>query len=157
MPTSTAGAHDEEASVQLEQDGKKWKAEFERLAREKQGATLQQDDLQRRLKDAEGEMARAQRPHAKELDHATELCKLSDQRFKAADLAGYARAICEINRPGRNSSFNTPSPNIKPAPGRWALDIPACSPPVPAGSSAHGLGPFHLSPRELSLQDAGKL
>ena len=35
------------------QDGKEWKAEFERLAREKQEATLQRDDLQRRLNDAE--------------------------------------------------------------------------------------------------------
>ena len=39
VSTSTVGAHDEEASIQLEQEGKKWKGEFERLAQEKQEAT----------------------------------------------------------------------------------------------------------------------
>ena len=59
VSTSTVGAHDEEVSVQLEQDGKNWKVEFERLAKEKQALTLARDDLQRRLKDAEADMARA--------------------------------------------------------------------------------------------------
>ena len=73
MSTSTAGAHDEEASIQLEQEGKKWKAEFERLALEKQALTLARDDFERRLKDAEADMARAKRSHAKELTHVGEL------------------------------------------------------------------------------------
>ena len=73
MSTSTAGAHDEEASVQLEEEGKKWRGEFERLAREKSALTNERDGLQRRLKDAEADMARAQRSHEKELAHAAEL------------------------------------------------------------------------------------
>ena len=108
VSTSTVGAHDEEVSVQLEQEGKKWKVEFERLAREKSALTLARDDLQRRLKDAEADMARAraQRSHDKELAHAAEL---GDQKVKCADLTGYARDIGEANRP--RGSFNTPSPN----------------------------------------------
>ena len=39
VSTSTVGAHDEEASVQLEQEEKKWRVEFERLAREKPALT----------------------------------------------------------------------------------------------------------------------
>ena len=73
VSTSTVGAHDEEASVQFEQEGKAWRVEFERLAKEKQALTLARDDLQRRLNDAEAEMARAQRSHEKELAHAAEL------------------------------------------------------------------------------------
>ena len=106
VSTSTVGAHDEEVSVQLEQEGKKWKVEFERLAREKQEATLQRDDLQRRLSDAEADMARAQRPHEKELAQAAEL---SDQKVKCADLTGYARGIGGAHRP--RGGFNTPSSN----------------------------------------------
>ena len=100
VSTSTVGAHHEAAdSVQLEEDGKKWRGEFD--------LTLARDDLQRRLKDAEEDKARAQRSHDKELAHATEL---SDQKVKVADLAGYARAIGEANRP--RGSFNTPSPKF---------------------------------------------
>ena len=106
VSTSTVGAHDEEVSVQLEQEGKKWKVEFERLAREKQEATLQRDDLQRRLNDAEADMARAQRLHEKELTHVNEL---SAQKVQVAGLTGYARGVGEANRP--RGSFNTPSPN----------------------------------------------
>ena len=51
-------------------------------------------------------MARAQRPHDKELAHAAEF---SDQKEKCAVLTGYARGIGEANRP--RGSFNTPSPN----------------------------------------------
>ena len=90
MSTSTAEAHDEEASVQLEQKGKKWRVEFERLAKEKQALTLARDDLQRRLKDAEEDKARAQRSHDQELTHAAEL---SEQKVKCADLTCYARGI----------------------------------------------------------------
>ena len=86
VSTSTVGPHDEEVSVQLEQVGKKWKMEFERLAREKPALTLAREDLQRRLKDAAADMARAQRSHDKELAHAAEL---SDQKVKCADLTGY--------------------------------------------------------------------
>ena len=39
VSTSTVGAHDEAVLVQLEQEGKKWKVEFERLAREKSALT----------------------------------------------------------------------------------------------------------------------
>ena len=55
VPTSTVGpgAHDEEASVQLEQEGNKWKVEFERLGQEKQTVANERGDLQRRLNDAE--------------------------------------------------------------------------------------------------------
>ena len=67
MSTSTVGAHDEEASVQLEQEGKTWRVEFERLPKEKQALPLARDDLQRRLKDTEADMARAQRSHDKEV------------------------------------------------------------------------------------------
>ena len=54
MPTFTAGAHDEAAdsiAVQSEEEGKKWRGEFEKLAREKSALANEQDDLQRRLKD----------------------------------------------------------------------------------------------------------
>ena len=64
--------------------------EFERLAREKSALTNERDGQQRRLKDAEADMARAQRSHDKELAHAAEL---SDQKVKCADLTGYARGI----------------------------------------------------------------
>ena len=79
--------------------------EFERLAREKSALTNERDDLQRRLKDAEEDKARAQRSHDKELAHAAEL---SAQKVQVADLTGYARAINEANRP--RATFNTPSP-----------------------------------------------
>ena len=49
----------------MEQEGKKWRVEFERLAKEKSALTLARDDLQQRLKDAEADMARAQRSHDK--------------------------------------------------------------------------------------------
>ena len=109
VSTSTAGAHDEEVSVQLEQEGKPWKAEFERLARKKQEATLQGDDLQRRLNDAEADMARSQRSHEQELAHAAEL---SDQKVECADLTGYARGMSEAHSP--RGGFNTPSPKLIP-------------------------------------------
>ena len=60
VSTSAVGAHDEEASGQLEQEGQKWKVEFERLTRDKQALTLPRGDMQQRLKDAEEDMARAQ-------------------------------------------------------------------------------------------------
>ena len=69
--------------------------EFERLAKEKSALTLARDDLQRRLKDDEADMARTQRSHDKELAHAAEL---SDQKEHCADLTGYARGIGEANR-----------------------------------------------------------
>ena len=109
MSTSTVGARSEVAdSLQLEEEGKKWRGEFERLAKEKLALTLERegDDLQRRLKDAEEEKARAQRSHDKELAHAHEL---SAQKVQVADLTGYARAINEANRP--RATFNTPSPS----------------------------------------------
>ena len=106
MSTSTVGAHDEETSVQLEQEGNLWKVEFKRLAQEKQETTLQRDDLQRRLNDAEADMARAHQSHEKELAHATEL---SDQKVKCAELTGYARGNSEAHRP--RGSSNTRSPN----------------------------------------------
>ena len=111
MSTSTAGAHDEEVSVQLEQEGKKWKVEFERLAWEKSAPTLAREDLQRKLKDAEADMARAQRSHNKELAHAAELSDHAEDKMCRFDwlLTGYARGIGESNRP--RGSFNTPSPN----------------------------------------------
>ena len=90
----------------MEEEGKKWRGEFERLAKEKQALTISRDDLQRRLKDAETEMARAQRSHEKELAHAAEL---SVQKVQVADLTSYARAINKANRP--RGTFNTPSPN----------------------------------------------
>ena len=105
VSTSTVGVRSEVAdSLQLEQEGKKWRGEFERLAKDKSALTLERDDLQRRLNDAETEMARAQRSHDKELAHAAEL---SAQKVQVADLTGYARAINEINRP--RATFNTPS------------------------------------------------
>ena len=107
MSTSTVGARSEVAdSLQLEEEGKKWRGEFERLAKEKSVLTLERDDLQRRLKDAEEDKARAQRSHDKEISYATEL---SAQKVQVADLTGYARAIKEANRP--RATFNTPSPN----------------------------------------------
>ena len=107
MSTSTVGARSEVAdSLQLEQEGKKWRGEFERLAKDKSALTLERDDLQRRLNDAETEMARAQRSHDKELAHAAEL---SAQKVQVADLTGYARAMNEISRP--RATFNTPSPS----------------------------------------------
>ena len=106
VPTSTVGARSEATdSLQLEEEGKQWRGEFERLAKEKSGLTLERDDLQRRLKDAEDDKARAQRSHDKELAHAAEL---SAQKVQVADLTGYARAINEINR--LRATFNTPSP-----------------------------------------------
>ena len=74
--------------------GKKWRGEFERLAKEKQSLTISRDDLQRRLKDAETKMARAQPSHEKELAHTAEL---SAQNVQVADSTstGYARAINE--------------------------------------------------------------
>ena len=111
VSTSTVGAHDEEVSVQLEQEGKKWKVEFERLAREK--SALTQSPLPESATKAQGcrglaeaDMARAQRPHDKELAHAA---ALSEQKVQVADLTGYARAINKANRP--RATFNTPSPN----------------------------------------------
>ena len=86
--------------------GKKWRGEFERLAKEKSTLANERDDLQRRLKDAEEDKARAQRSHDKELAHAAEL---SAQKVQVADLTGYARAINEANRP--RATFNTPSPS----------------------------------------------
>ena len=70
--------------------------------------TLKEERAGRRLKDAEADMARAQRSHdkLKELAHAAEL---SDQKVKCADLTGYARGIGEANRP--RGSFSTPGPN----------------------------------------------
>ena len=105
VSTSPVGAHAEEASVLHEYEGKKRRAEFERLAQEKTALTNERDDLQRRLKDAEGDKARAQRSHAKELAHATEL---SEQTVKCADLTGHARSMGEAHRP--RGTFNTPSP-----------------------------------------------
>ena len=106
MSTSAVGARSEVAdSLQLEQEGKKWRGEFERLAKDKSALTLERDDLQRRLNDAETEMARAQRSHDKELAHAAEL---SAQKVQVADLTGYARGINDANRP--RATFNTPSP-----------------------------------------------
>ena len=58
VSTSTAGAHDEEASVTLDQEVNKWSAEFERLEQEKPALTNARDDLQRRLNGAEADMAR---------------------------------------------------------------------------------------------------
>ena len=106
VSTSTVGAHDDEDSVQLEQEGNKWRVEFERLAWEKSALTNERDDLQRRLKDAEEDKARAQRSHDKELTHMSEL---SVQKENCADLTGYARGMSEAHRP--RGSFNTPSPN----------------------------------------------
>ena len=49
VSTFTAGAHDEAVdSVQLEEAGKKWRVEFERLAREKSALANERGDLQRR-------------------------------------------------------------------------------------------------------------
>ena len=71
-----------------------WKVELERLGEEKQEATLQQDNLQRRLKDAEDIMARAQRSNQKEIAH---MSGLSAQKEQVADmtgnLTGYARGV----------------------------------------------------------------
>jgi hypothetical protein len=107
VSTSTVGARSEVAdSLQLEEEGKKWRGEFERLAKEKSALANERDDLQRRLKDAEDDKARAQRSHDKELTHAAEL---SAQKVQVADLTGYARAINEANRP--RATFNTPSPS----------------------------------------------
>ena len=107
VSSSTVGARSEVAdSLQLEEEGKKWRGEFERLAKEKSVLTNERDDLQRRLKDAEDDEARAQRSHDKELAHAHEF---SAQKFQVADLTGYARAINEANR--LRATFNTPSPS----------------------------------------------
>ena len=95
VSTSSVGAHDDEDSVQLEQEGNKWRVEFERLAWEKSALTNERDDLQRRLNDAEADMARAQRSHKKELAHMSEL---SDQKITCADLTGYARGMSEAHR-----------------------------------------------------------
>ena len=107
VSTSTVGARSEVAdSLQLEEEGKKWRGEFERLAKEKSALANERDDLQRRLKDAEDDKARAQRSHEKELTHAAEL---SAQKVQVADLTGYARGINDANRP--RATFNTPSPS----------------------------------------------
>ena len=109
MSTSTVGARSEVAdSLQLEEEGKKWRREFERLAKEKSALTISRDDLQRRLNDAETEMASAQRSHEKELAHAAEL---SAQKVQVADLTGYARAINEANRPRATFDTSIPSPS----------------------------------------------
>ena len=108
MSTFTVGAHDEEASVQLEREGNKWKGEFVRMSQAKQGAPLKRNNLERRLKDAEADMARAQRLHAKEL--ITHKSELSDQKVKCADLTGYARAMGKSHRPRGTFSTCTPSP-----------------------------------------------
>ena len=70
---------DRSCRFSLEEEGKKWRGEFERLAREKSALTNERDDLQRRLKDTEEDKARAQQSHDKELAHAA---KLSDQNKK---------------------------------------------------------------------------
>ena len=106
MSTFTVGARSEVAdSLQLEEKGKKWRGEFERLAKEKSALANERDDLQRRLKDAEDDKTRAQRSHEKELTHAGEL---SEQKVQVADLQGYARGINDATRP--RATFNTPSP-----------------------------------------------
>ena len=46
VSTSTVAVQDEDVSVQLEQEGKTWKVEFERLAKEKSALTISRDDLQ---------------------------------------------------------------------------------------------------------------
>ena len=105
VSTSTVGAHGEEVSVQLEQEGKKWKVEFERLAIRRSRLSPLPETICNEGSDAEADMARAQRSHDKGLAHTAEL---SEQKVKCADLAGYARGIGEANRP--KGSFNTPSP-----------------------------------------------